>query len=84
MVVTDPPAVLAGFLLSAHTPIEYTALADPDRVANQAIGLGDDSLALVVDGTGIGLRTARRSDHRNHPGYQTILDVLHRADTASN
>jgi len=72
VVTHDTPEVLAGFLVSTQPPIEYTVLADSEHTS----GIGDNSMALIVDGNGIVRWAARWSDHRDHPGYQTILNVL--------
>jgi len=72
VVTHDAPEVLAGFLMSTQSPIEYTVLADSEH----ASGIGDDSLSLVMNGKGIVRWLARWSDHRDHPSYQIILGVL--------
>ncbi len=73
VVTHDTPEVLAGFLASTQPSIAYTVLADSEHTS----GIGDDSMALVVDGSGIVRWLARWTDHRDHPSHQTILSTLH-------
>ncbi len=79
VITRDKPESLATFLLSASPSLEYTVLVDPDGTAHQRVGVGGHTLALVVDGDFAVRWVTHWSDHRDQPGYQTVLQVLQEA-----
>lgn len=76
VVTQDTLGPLMAFLISSRPPLEYVVLADPDNSAHQAIGAGHDTLDIVVDQRGIVRWTKQWRDHRDHPGYQSIVQIL--------
>jgi len=76
VITRDKPESLATFLLSASPSLEYTVLVDPDGAAHQQVGAGGHTMALVVDGHLTVRWVTHWSDHRDQPGYQTLLRVL--------
>lgn len=78
-VTRDKPESLATFLLSATPPLGYTVLADLDGAAHQRVGAGGHTMALVVDGHQMVRWVTHWSDHRDQPGYQTLLQILQEA-----
>jgi peroxiredoxin len=76
VVTSEEKDGLAAFLTSAVPPLEYTVLADPQRSTYSKIGVGGDTVAVIVDGQGLIRWTARWLDHREEPGYETILRTL--------
>ena len=79
VVTRDKPESLATFLLSATPSLGYTVLADPDGAAHQRVGAGGHTMALVVDGHLSVRWVTHWSDHRDQPGYQTLLQILQEA-----
>lgn len=67
---------LASFLHSTHPPLEYTVLTDPRRNTYHAIGMGDDTVAVIVDGQGIIRWFIRWTNHQSESGYETIFQAL--------
>lgn len=77
MVVTrEKPESLATFLVSASPSLEYTVLVDREGAAHRRVGAGGHTLALVVDGNLTVRWMTHWSDHRDQPGYQTLLQIL--------
>ena len=76
VVTSEEKEGLMTFLMSAVPPLEYTVLADPKRSTYQKIGVGGDTVAIIVDGQGLIRWVARWLDHREEPGYDTILQTL--------
>lgn len=76
VVTQDTLGPLTAFLISSRPPLEYTVLADPDNLAHQAIGAGQDTLDLIVDQRGVVRWLKQWRDHRDHPGYQSIVQIL--------
>ncbi len=79
VITRDKPESLATFLLSASPSLEYTVLVDPEGTAHQRVGVGGHTLALVVDRDLTIRWVTHWSDHRDQPGYQTVLQVLQEA-----
>jgi len=80
VITRDKPESLATFLLSARPSLEYTVLVDPEGAAHRRVGAGGHTLALVVDRHQMVRWVTHWSDHRDHPGYQTILRILQAAE----
>ena len=76
VITLDKPEVLAAFLASAVPPLGYTVLADPDHAAHHEVGVGQDTMSMVVDSNGIIRWLASWSDHPSHPGYAVIVNAL--------
>jgi hypothetical protein len=76
VITRDKPESLATVLLSAIPSLEYTLLVDPDGTAHQQVGAGGHTLALVVDRQRTVRWMTHWSDHRDQPGYQTLLQGL--------
>ena len=76
VVTQDTLGPLMAFLISSRPPLEYVVLADPDNSAHQAIGAGQDTLDIIVDRHGIVRWTKQWKDHRDHPGYQSMVQIL--------
>lgn len=70
---------LTAFLHSAHPPLEYSVFTDPRRNTYHAIGAGDDTIAIVVDGQGTVGWFARWPDHQDEPDYETIFQAVRSA-----
>lgn len=79
VITRDKPESLATFLLSANPSLEYMVLVDPDGTAHQQVGAGGHTLALVVDRQRTVRWLTHWSDHRDQPGYQTLLQILREA-----
>lgn len=79
VITRDKPESLANFLLSASPSLEYTVLVDPDGTTHQQVGAGGHTLALVVDHQRTVRWVTHWSDHRDQPGYQTVLQALQEA-----
>ncbi len=79
VITRDKPESLATFLLSASPSLEYTVLVDPDGAAHQQVGAGGHTMALVVDGHLTVRWMTHWSDHRDQPGYQTLIQILREA-----
>lgn len=67
---------LSAFLQSTQPALEYTVVADPTRIASQAIKAGDDTIAIILDREGVVRWFERWPVHQDEPGYQTILKAL--------
>ena len=82
VVTQDTLGPLMAFLVSSRPPLEYTVLADPDNSAHQAIG-AEGTLDMIVDRHGV-IRWAKQwQDHRDHPGYQSMVETLREIDKGS-
>lgn len=79
VITRDKPESLATFLLSASPSLEYTVLVDPEGAAHQRVGAGGHTMALIVDGHLMIRWVTHWSDHRDQPGYQTVLQLLQEA-----
>ena len=64
VVTSEETEGLMAFLMSAVPPLEYTILADPKRTTYRKIGVGGDTVAIIVDSQGIIRWSARWLDHR--------------------
>ena len=76
VIMADVPAHVAAFQLATQPSLGYTVVADPDGTAHQRAGVGDDTAMVVIDAQGIVRHFAIWRGHRNHPGYQAILQTL--------
>ncbi|MBI5565040.1 MAG: redoxin domain-containing protein [Chloroflexi bacterium] len=81
VIMADAPAHVAAFQLAAQSSVDYTVVADPAASTHHQIGVGDDTAMIVVDARHIVRHFAIWRDHRDHPGYQTILQTLHDLNT---
>ncbi len=78
VITGDDLEALKTFLASAVPSLEYTVLADPQRVTYQRIGVGGDTVAVIVDRQGVIHWLARWPDHQHQvePSYEMILQAL--------
>lgn len=76
VITLDKPEVLAAFLASAVPPLGYTVLADPGHSAHEKVGVGQDTMSLVVDRRRVVRWLASWSDHRDRPSYEIILQAV--------
>ena len=76
VITGDDLEALTTFLASAVPPLEYTVLTDPQRITYQMIGVGGDTVAVIVDRQGVVRWFARWPDHQEEPGYEIILQAL--------
>jgi peroxiredoxin len=75
-ITRDEPAVLDAFLVSAQPSLSYTVLADPTGAAYQQLGVGDDTLAVVLDSARSARWAARWKDHPDRPGLEAVLQAI--------
>ena len=76
VITGDDLEALTTFLASAVPPLEYTVLTDPQRVTYQMIGVGGDTVAVIVDRQGVVRWFVRWPEHQEEPGYETFLQAL--------
>ncbi len=76
VIIADVPAHVAAFQLAAQSSVAYTVVADPAASTHHQIGAGEDTAMIVVDARRIVRYCAIWRDHRDHPGYQAILQTL--------
>ena len=76
VITGDDLEALTTFLASAVPPLEYTVLTDPQRITYQMIGVGGDTVAVIVDRQGVVRWFARWPDHQEELGYDTFVQVL--------
>jgi peroxiredoxin len=76
VIMADAPAHVAAFQLAAQSPLNYAVVADPDGAMHRQIGASDGTAMIAVDARSIIRYCAIWHDHRNHPGYQAILQTL--------
>jgi len=58
-------------------------LADPDNSVHGTLGVGQDTLDIIVDRRGIVRWTKQWTDHRDHPGYQSMVQILREIEKQS-
>ncbi len=76
VITGDDLEALTTFLASAVPPLEYTVLTDPQRVMYQMIGVGGDTVAVIVDRQGVVRWLARWPEHQEEPGYEIFVQAL--------
>jgi peroxiredoxin len=76
VLVNDDLETLQTFLTSAVPTPEYTVLSDPKRSAYQQVGIGSDTVVLIVNNQGLIRWLVRWPDHQQEPGYEVILQAL--------
>ena len=76
VITGDDLEALTTFLASVIPPLEYTVLTDPQRVTYQMIGVGGDTVAVIVDRQGVVRWFVRWPEHQEEPGYETFLQAL--------
>ena len=76
VIMADVPAHVAAFQLAAQPSLAYTVVADPEGITHRQVGAGDDTAMIVVDAQRVVRYLAIWRDHRNHPGYQAVLQTV--------
>src|SRR3989304_1882134 len=76
VVTGDDLEALTTFLARVIPPLEYTVLTDPHRVTYQMIGVGGDTVAVIVHRQGVVRWFVRWPEHQEEPGYETFLQAL--------
>jgi len=83
VIMADVPAHVAAFQLTAQPSLGYTVVADPDGITHRQVGAGADTAMIVVDVQRIVRYFAIWRDHRDHPGYQTVLQTVQDLNVAN-
>lgn len=84
VIMADVSAHVAAFQLAAQPSLGYTVVADPEGITHRQVGAGDDTAMAVVDAQRIVRYFATWRDHRDHPGYQAILQTLQGLNRSNN